>query len=80
MYYAIIERFGYEYMTIEKTKKAALETMTAWYIEQFKAYNDGLDPRDSFEYMRYGDSRSNYDIFIDELSINKITSGEVVSC
>lgn len=75
MFYAIVDRFGYEHMTIGKTKKAVKERMISWYVEEFKAFNDGLSPKDCFEYGE----RSNYEVFIDELAINKINYDEVIT-
>lgn len=74
MFYAVVDRFGYEYMTIGRTKKAVKETMSKWYLDTYKLMNDGADPRKDFDYHT---DISNYDVFMDELGINEIKYNEV---
>ena len=75
VYVAEIERFGYTLRVIGETEEEAKTALTNEYIRAFKNNNEDMHPKDAI--CEYDEKRTYYDIFKDEMCVEKAYFGKV---
>lgn len=85
VYFSEIERFGYTLRCIGRTEDEVRNAMIEEYVKNYKATNDGADPRKAYELIKSGvDETDEYEIdasyyetFLEELYVDKVEFGNV---
>ena len=74
IYFCEVEKFGYMCQVIALTKEEVKEAITTEYIKAFTANNGTSPKRVKTDY----NNRTYYDVFMDELNIERRELGKVV--
>ena len=77
IYFCEVERFGYTLQVIELTEEAARQAIINEYVSTYIKIN-GFDPRIKEKFPSYEDDENNdFEVFINELNIEKRELGKV---
>ena len=77
IYVCEVERFGYTLRVAAATEEEARTAITEEYINAYKNYNGGADPREDIYIWDEYTEKTYYDKFVEDLYVSEIELGVV---